>query len=120
MEECHRQKLRISGITSQRKTHTLTGNNGLKWKACTKDKAYTEPNLKLYLNDAAYNAVKNDKELPYKSILVKENYGKDKEKLMAVTPMYKSEGFNPDAGDWFWAKYGNDGNAMASGKVFRP
>ncbi len=73
--------------------------------------------LKLYLNDVAYNAVKNDKELPYGSILVKENYGKDKEKLMAVTPMYKSEGFNPDAGDWFWAKYGTDGKAMASGKV---
>ena len=24
---------------------------------------------------------------------------------MAITPMYKSSGYNPDAGDWFWAEY---------------
>ena len=54
---------------------------------------------------------------PNGSILVKENYGKDKKTLMAVTPMYKVRGYNPDEGDWFWAKYGPDGNIMSSGKV---
>lgn len=73
--------------------------------------------LKLYLNEKAYMAVKDSKEMPDGAILVKENYGKDKEKLMAITPMYKKEGFNPDAGDWFWAKYGAEGEVMASGKV---
>ena len=28
---------------------------------------------------------------------------------MAITVMVKSEGFNPDAGDWYWAKYMADG-----------
>jgi hypothetical protein len=36
---------------------------------------------------------------------------------MAVTPMYKVKGYNPEAGDWFWGKYGPDGKIMASGKV---
>lgn len=73
--------------------------------------------LKLYLNDVAYKAIKEDKMLPDGAILVKENYGEDMETLMAITPMYRSKGYNPDAGDWFWAKYGNEGKVMASGKV---
>ncbi len=35
----------------------------------------------------------------------------DGEQLMAVTPMHRVKGFNPEAGDWFWAKYD------AAGKV---
>lgn len=31
--------------------------------------------------------------------------------------MYKSSGYNPDAGDWFWSKYGPEGEAMDAGKV---
>jgi hypothetical protein len=55
--------------------------------------------------------------MPAGAMIVKENYGPDKKTLMAVTPMYKVKGYNPDAGDWFWAKYGPDGADMASGKV---
>lgn len=73
--------------------------------------------LKLYANDIAYDAAKNDRPMPDGAILVKENYGKDKSTLMAVTPMYKVSGYNPGAGDWFWAKYGPDRKAMAAGKV---
>lgn len=75
--------------------------------------------LKLYANEIALNAIQNGtiKELPAGSILVKENYGEDKKMLMAITPMYKVAGFNPDAGNWFWAKYGPDGNVMESGKI---
>jgi hypothetical protein len=36
---------------------------------------------------------------------------------MAITPMYLEKGYNPDAGDWFWAKYGPEGEVMSSGKV---
>jgi hypothetical protein len=36
---------------------------------------------------------------------------------MAVTPMYKFKGYNPEAGDWFWGKYGPDGKVMVAGKV---
>jgi len=73
--------------------------------------------LKLYINDTARKALKEKKAMPEGAIIVKENYGKDKEKLMAVTPMYKKKGYNPDAGDWFWAKYGPDGKVMKAGKV---
>lgn len=55
--------------------------------------------------------------MPNGAIVIKENYGKDQETLMAITPMYKVDGYNPDAGDWFWAKYGPEGKIMASGKI---
>ncbi|MFO7911933.1 MAG: cytochrome P460 family protein [Desulfotignum sp.] len=73
--------------------------------------------LKLYINDTALNALKENKPMPDGAIIVKENYGKDKEQLMAVTPMYRKKGYNPDAGDWFWAKYGPQGKVMTAGKV---
>ena len=77
--------------------------------------------LKVYVNEEAYQAAKEGKPMPNGAIIVKENYGEDKEKLMALTPMYKVEGYNPDAGDWFWAKYGGGdpptGEVMAAGKV---
>jgi hypothetical protein len=73
--------------------------------------------LKLYANEKAYKAAKNGDPMPDGAILVKENYGKDKQTLMAVTPMYKVSGYNPEAGDWFWAKMGPDGEQMAAGKV---
>ena len=73
--------------------------------------------LKLYANEIALKAAKEGKSMPYGSILVKENYAKNKKTLMAVTPMYKVHGYNPDKGDWFWAKYGPAGKTIASGKV---
>ncbi|MBW2148153.1 MAG: cytochrome P460 family protein [Deltaproteobacteria bacterium] len=73
--------------------------------------------LKLYANSIALKAAREGKStMPEGAILVKENYGKDKKTLMAVTPMYRVKGYNPEAGDWFWAKYGPDGKVMAAGK----
>lgn len=51
----------------------------------------------------------------YGAILVKENIGKDKQ-LKALTVMYKVKGYNPEADDCFWVKYGVDGKAEKSGK----
>jgi len=62
--------------------------------------------LKLYLNRTA---AANPSELPSGSIVIKENYGPDKQQLMAVTVMYRHEGYNPDGGDWYWVKYLPDG-----------
>lgn len=73
--------------------------------------------LKIYANGIALKAAREGKPMPYGAIIVKENYGKDKKSLMAVTPMYKVRGYNPEGGDWFWGKYGPDGKIMASGKV---
>ena len=28
---------------------------------------------------------------------------------MAVTVMYRTKGYNPEGGDWYWAKYNPDG-----------
>ena len=47
-------------------------------------------------------------------IIVKENFMPDTT-LAAITVMYKVEGFNPDAADWFWAKYKPDGTVDAAG-----
>jgi hypothetical protein len=73
--------------------------------------------LMLYANKEAIAAAQEGKPMPDGAIIVKENYGEDKKTLMAVTPMYKVEGYNPEAGDWFWAKYGPDGTIMKEGKV---
>ncbi len=76
--------------------------------------------VKLYANRAAAG---DPATLPAGSILVKENYGPDGATLMAITVMYRSPGYNPDHGDWYWAKYDPNGrpsqmNGMSiAGKV---
>ena len=72
--------------------------------------------LKLYANDLAISAAKEGKPMPEGAILVKENYGKDKKTLMAITPMYKVKGYNPEGGDWFWGKYSPEGTIIDAGK----
>ena len=72
--------------------------------------------LTTYVNAAAYYSVKDKKGLSDGSIIAKENYTADR-KLNALTVMYKIKGYNPKAGDWFWAKYAPDGTVLASGRV---
>jgi hypothetical protein len=72
--------------------------------------------LKLYANEPAIKAAREGNPMPDGAILVKENYGEDQKTLMAVTPMYRIEGYNPEGGDWYWAKYGADGSVEAAGK----
>jgi hypothetical protein len=80
----------------------------------------TEPHgmlLTTYVNKPALGAIKGKKAtLPVGSIVVKENYMPDK-KLGAYTVMYKVAGYNPEAGDWFWAKYQPDGKIEMEGKA---
>ena len=68
---------------------------------------------KVYVNDIAYGS--SSAPLEYGAIEVKENYNK-KEKLMAITVMYKVKGYNPEAGDWFWVRYSPKGKAKPYGK----
>ena len=62
------------------------------------------------------------------TIIVKRNYGgegvsianvaNDPAKyLKAVTVMLKRPGYDPETGDWFWAKYNADGSIAKEGKV---
>ena len=53
---------------------------------------------------------------PDGSIIVKENFTADK-KLSGVTVMAKVAGYNPDDGDWFWAKYDPKGKIDVEGRV---
>jgi hypothetical protein len=59
-------------------------------------------------------------EMPVGSIVVKDNFMPDG-MLGATTVMYKVEGYNPEASDWWWAKFMPDGsvdmNGMAQGRV---
>ena len=61
--------------------------------------------LKTYVNRVA---AANPEDPPHGSIIVKENYSADEE-LVATTIMKRVEGFAPDHGDWWWAKYTADG-----------
>lgn len=72
--------------------------------------------LTTYVNEDAYFSIRDKKGLADGSIIVKENYTPDK-KLNSVTIMFKIKGYNPQVGDWFWAKYGTDGDVVASGRV---
>jgi hypothetical protein len=73
--------------------------------------------LTTYVNPIAYKAIEaKTGMLPNHSIIVKENYDPQKE-LKSITVMYQVKGFNPEAGDWFWAKYAPDGKVDAAGKV---
>jgi len=82
--------------------------------------AGTEPHgvlLTTYVNATAYDAItEKEAPLPPGSVIVKENYDQAKT-LQSYTVMLKSEGFNPEAGNWFWAKYTAAGEVEAAGKA---
>lgn len=70
-----------------------------------------------YVNDVALKGIQTKAgSLADGAIIVKENYMPDK-MLGAVTVMYRLKGFDPEAGDWFWAKYMPNGQVEAAGKV---
>ncbi len=72
--------------------------------------------LTTFVNRTAYYSIKDRKGMAYDSIIVQENYDADK-KFDALTVMYKLKSYNPEGGDWFWAKYTPDGRVLASGKA---
>jgi hypothetical protein len=73
--------------------------------------------LTTYVNAPVLNGLDKDQvPLPDGSIVVKENYDKQK-KLAAVTVMYKKKGYDPNHGDWFYLKYAPGGKIQAEGRV---
>lgn len=62
--------------------------------------------LKVYVNRAA---AANPKSPPHGSIIVKENLGRDKKKLLSLTVMYRVKGYDTDHNDWYWVKYNPNG-----------
>ncbi|MGE4265504.1 MAG: cytochrome P460 family protein [Desulfovibrio sp.] len=80
----------------------------------------TEPHGALqnvYVNKLALKAIKDKAgALPDGAIIVKENYMPGG-KLGAVTVMSKRKGYNPEAGDYLWLRYGPDMNIQVEGKA---
>jgi hypothetical protein len=73
--------------------------------------------LTTYVNPLAQDGLTNGAaHLAPGSIIVKENYGPNKE-LMAVTVMQKVAGYDPPHLDWFWAKYQPGGKVEMAGRV---
>ncbi len=57
-------------------------------------------------------------DLPNGSIIVKENFSKqDESTLTALTVMQRIKDFDPENGDWFWARYSPSGELTHSGSV---
>lgn len=55
---------------------------------------------------------------PYGTIVLKENYrSQDPGSLDSLTVMKRIEGFDPENGDWFWARYTPSGKLTHAGKV---
>lgn len=81
--------------------------------------------VRIFVNNVALDAAAAsdfDGTLPPGSMVLKENYmGTDPDdpgQLAALTIMYKVEGFNAEANDWFWVKAAGDGSAIdAEGAV---
>jgi plastocyanin len=72
--------------------------------------------LTTYLNSEAEGALQERPgEMPRGAVIVKENYTPN-EDLASVTVMHKQAGgYAPDTNDWFWAKYGPEGEVQAAG-----
>ncbi len=100
----------------------ITENNYKNWKMWPgKEEFYSTQAhgaafLTTYVNDIALAAIQGKTStMKEDSIIVKENYDANKT-LLALTVMYKEDGYDPANNDWFWAKYAPNGTIMAEGK----
>lgn len=72
---------------------------------------------KIYVNDTFLNSLPNSSKVaPYGSVIIKENYTINEE-IDKITVMVKVKGYNPTAGDWFWAAFSNNGDILAEGTL---
>lgn len=65
--------------------------------------------LKMYVNRSAASNVAG---LKIGSVIVLENYRSDRS-LKSISVMYRTEGFNPSANDWYWVEYNPDGSVVS-------
>ena len=67
----------------------------------------------VYVNQPALEATSPP--LPAGSLIVKDGFDAAG-KLTSITVMYKVPGYNPQGGDWFWARYSPQGQAGPVGQ----
>lgn len=56
----------------------------------------------VYFNDVA---VKDWKQVPFNSVLVREKYDTDGKTLLGVSVLYRVKGSAPKNGDWYWLEF---------------
>jgi hypothetical protein len=69
-----------------------------------------------YVNENTLYSIRKGQTMIDSSFIVTENYDENR-KFTGLFVMYKIKGYNPSAGDWFWAQYGPRGKVVSSGKV---
>ncbi len=72
------------------------------------------PYHRVYVNQAGLSSTKTP--VAHGTIEVKEVLTSEG-KLKGVVVQYKVKGYNPQEGDWFWAKYTAQGRVRAEGKL---
>lgn len=76
--------------------------------------------VKTYVNRNVAGDIRNP---GYGSILLQENYCKDKKRLLDVTVMCRIKGSDSAHNDWFWAQYlpnvalAREGQAQLAGQI---
>ncbi|WPD23996.1 MAG: cytochrome P460 family protein [Candidatus Electrothrix scaldis] len=74
------------------------------------------PNHKLYVNKQAVDS----KSAPLNNESMAVSYIRSPaDEPQAIVVMYKVKGYNPTAGDWFWARYSLTGEVEDAGKIPR-
>jgi hypothetical protein len=73
------------------------------------------PYHRIFINPRLHTALPiEERRVPHGGIIVKENYTGE-QNLNSLTVMAKVEGYAPDKGNWFWAKYSPEGDIQAQG-----
>ena len=62
--------------------------------------------VKIYANR---RTIRNPLTPPNGAIIVQENYAADKKTLRSISVMYRTAGYSPKHGDWYWTQYLPDG-----------
>lgn len=69
--------------------------------------------LKTYVDR---KVAENPTDPPARAIIVMENYTSEKE-LRWLDIMYRSAGYSPETGDWYWIRYNADGTVASEGNT---
>jgi len=84
------------------------------WVAGYQESAHPVPTyVRYYVNDIGMSDIDNP---PAGSIFVKEQFDED-HNFLNLTVMKRIEGYNPEAGDWYWAIADTDGQVTNGGRL---
>lgn len=85
-----------------------------RYKGVHRSRSPHGPYNQVYVNQAGLSSTKVP--MNYGTIQVKATQAKNG-KIKDIVVMYKVKGYNPEAGDWFWAMYTPKGRPLAVGKL---